>query len=183
VNVREWLYISNLLSVSRVILVIPLYMCLQLETATGDILAVAVMVAAAATDFFDGRLARTFNQKSDLGRVLDPIADKVCVAVTAFLLIGLRDLPLWYFILLIARDLGILILGILLVLKTQIMVESNWMGKVAVTAVAVVLVVFTLRVEVVKWPFLWISVALLAASTVSYLMKSILFIKNNQPPV
>ncbi|MCG8607559.1 CDP-alcohol phosphatidyltransferase family protein [bacterium] len=154
-------------------------MFLRLETWTGDILAVVVMVAAAVTDFFDGLLARKLDQKSDLGRVLDPIADKICVVVTAFLLIGLRDLPLWYFVLLVARDLGILVLGSLLVLKTQVMVESNWMGKVAVTAVAVVLVVFTLRVEIVKWPFLWISVALLAASTVSYLVKSIALIKRS----
>ena len=108
------------------------------------------MFGAAATDFWDGRLARKLAQMSDLGRVLDPIADKICVVVTAFLLVDLRGLPIWYLGLLIARDLGILILGYVVVTKTKVMVESNQLGKLAVTAVALALVIFILRLESVK---------------------------------
>ncbi|NIR51167.1 CDP-alcohol phosphatidyltransferase family protein [candidate division KSB1 bacterium] len=171
VNLGEIHYISNLLSLSRIFLLIPLYLSLKLETTVGNYLAFFVMLLIAATDFWDGYLARKLNQKSDLGRILDPIADKVCVAVAGFLLITLRDLPVWYFLLLIGRDLAILILGLFVVYKTKAVVESNWIGKVAVTGVAVVLIAFTLELEPVKLPFLWISVGLVVASSLSYFWK------------
>lgn len=133
------------------------------------------MLLIAATDFFDGRLARQLNLKTDLGRIIDPMADKICVAVLGFLLIKMRQLPAWYLILLVSRDLAILILGLFLVFKTKIVAESNWIGKVTVTAVGVVLISFTLALDVVKQPFLWISVGLVAASSLSYLWKFISF--------
>ena len=179
---REFLYVSNILSLSRVALLIPLYFSLKAETTGGDYLAAAVMFGAAATDFIDGRLARKLAQMSDLGRVLDPIADKVCVVVTAFLLVDLRGLPIWYLGLLIARDLGILLVGFFLVTKTKVIVESNQLGKLAVTAVALALVVFILRLESIKWYFLWASVALLAVSTVSYLFRMVLLNKARKGP-
>jgi multisubunit Na+/H+ antiporter MnhB subunit len=47
--------------------------------------------------------------------------------------------------------------------------ESNWPGKVAVTAMAIVLIVFAFDIEPVKWPFFWFMVALYFISVVSYL--------------
>jgi CDP-diacylglycerol--glycerol-3-phosphate 3-phosphatidyltransferase len=173
VRIAELGYIANILSLSRIVLVIPLYFFLKLSTQTGTYSAFGVILLMVATDFFDGMLARKLNQKSDLGRILDPIADKVAVAIGGYLLIKYRDLAVWYFVLLISRDIVILIFGMLLVLKTKIMVESNWSGKIAVGGVAVVLIAFTLGLETVKRPFLWISVGLVAISSLDYLWKFI----------
>lgn len=172
-NLRELGYVSNLLSLTRVALLLPVFWLLKSGTTQGGYLAVGVMLLMAGTDFLDGALARKLNQRTDLGRVLDPLADKICVGVIGFLLISLRDLPLWYVLFLVARDLAILALGSYLVYRTKKMVESNWPGKVAVTGVAVVMIVFALNLEPVKWPFLWISVALVGVSSVSYLVKFI----------
>ena len=170
---REFFYISNVLSITRVVLLVPLIFFFRLESTTGNYLAVFTILLAAITDFFDGRLARKYNQTSDLGRVLDPVADKICVAGTALLLIVWRDLPLWYIILLVVRDVGILILGVSIVVKTKVMVESNWTGKVTVGALVLVLLAFTLELDMIKWEFLWISVVLVTVSSLSYLIRMI----------
>ena len=163
-------YISNLLSLSRVILLIPIYLLLKLQTAAGNYLAVFIMFIAAATDYFDGHLARKYKQRSDLGRVLDPLSDKICILVTGLILIKIRDLPIWYFLLLVSRDLAILIFGLFLTLKMKMVVESNKIGKVTVAGLAVVLISFTLQLDAVKWLFLWISVGLIAISSINYLL-------------
>lgn len=170
-KIREVFYVSNILSFSRILLVAPIYYLLRLETTRTDYWAVFVMFIAALTDQFDGRLARRLHQQTDLGRTLDPVADKVAVAVMAFLLIQLRDLPLWFVATMIARDLIILILGLFIAYRTGIVVESNKLGKVAVTAIAVVIVAYTLRIDSVKEIFLWITLALLVASSLGYLTK------------
>lgn len=179
-KIKEIFYISNLLSVSRIILLIPIYYLLKLQTTTANYSAVFLMVMAASTDTFDGRLARRLNQVSDVGRILDPIADKICVAVAAIILVTTRDLPLWFLILIVARDLAILLVGLFLALKVKVVVESNILGKVTVTALAVVIIAFTLELDQVKWFFLWCCFVLVAVSSVSYLWKLIRFLRDRK---
>lgn len=170
---KEIFYVSNLLSLSRVVLLIPIYYCLGLQTTTGNYAAVLFMFVAVATDNLDGRFARKLNQRSDFGRILDPIADKICVAVVSLVLVLKRDLPVWFLVLALSRDLVILLFGLFLMYKTKVVVESNKLGKVTVSALAVVLISYTLELDSVKTFFLWCTVALIAASSVSYFWKMI----------
>ncbi|RMF63120.1 MAG: hypothetical protein D6743_11230, partial [Calditrichaeota bacterium] len=119
----------------------------------------------------DGKLARKLKQQSDLGRILDPIADKIAVALVAFLLVKLRDLPLWFLLLILARDLAILLAGLFLAVRSKIVVESNMIGKLTVSVIALMLILFTLRVDQAKWIFLWASVAMVVLSSISYAIK------------
>ena len=84
--------LPNLLTLSR-IAAIPLLVAL---VAAGhpvtDFIACVIFSAAAITDYFDGRLARARRQQSDLGRMLDPIADKLLVAAVLMMLVGLGRL-------------------------------------------------------------------------------------------
>jgi CDP-diacylglycerol--glycerol-3-phosphate 3-phosphatidyltransferase len=153
---------------------------LKLQNPTGNYLAVSLMILAAVTDTFDGRLARRLNQVSNYGRILDPVADKICVSVIALILVTIKDLPLWYVILIISRDLAILFFGFALVFKTKMVVESNIIGKVTVTALAIVVIAFTLDIGSLKWIFLWASVVLIAASSVSYLGKLLNIFRNKE---
>jgi CDP-diacylglycerol--glycerol-3-phosphate 3-phosphatidyltransferase len=163
----HWWTVSNLLSFSRIILLIPILLFLRENTPSGNLKAFGFMLLAAATDWFDGYIARRFHQKSDLGRIIDPLSDKICVGAIAAYLAIYRDFPLWFLILILARDFTILIVGLFMTVRRGVP-ESNWPGKVAVTAMAVVLIVFTLDIEPVKWPFFWIMVALFFISVVSY---------------
>ena len=76
--------VPNLLSVIRIILV-PVFAYFFMK---GDkILAISILIASGVTDFFDGKIARRFNQVSALGKVLDPVADKITMLTIAVMMI------------------------------------------------------------------------------------------------
>ena len=84
--------LPNLLSLSRIAALLPLALLL----ATGESWwAAALFLTAAATDFFDGYLARQRGKVTAFGTMIDPIADKVLVNGTALLLAGLGGLGVW----------------------------------------------------------------------------------------
>ena len=84
--------LPNLLTLAR-IAAIPLMVAFAaIGTPVCDILACTVFGLAGITDYFDGKLARERKQTSDLGRMLDPIADKLLVAATLMMLVGKQRL-------------------------------------------------------------------------------------------
>jgi cardiolipin synthase len=80
--------IPNLLSVSRIAVIPLIVVFATLEIPVCDALACALFAAAAITDYFDGKLARSWGQTSELGRMLDPIADKLLVAACLMVLVA-----------------------------------------------------------------------------------------------
>jgi len=80
--------LPNILTYSRILAVPALAACFYFQGDLGKQLALGIFVAAAITDFFDGYLARIWNQQSALGRMLDPIADKLIVAVSLLMLVS-----------------------------------------------------------------------------------------------
>src|SRR5690349_15712818 len=102
--------LANVLTVLRIALV-PFFAWALLvdggHTATGRLVATAISVVAAATDRLDGWLARRSGQVTDLGKLLDPIADKVLIGTALVLLSWLGDLPWWVTVVILVRELGI----------------------------------------------------------------------------
>ena len=80
--------LPNLLTLSRIAAIPVLVAIAAMHGAYADFGACLVFAAAAITDFFDGYFARTRRQSSDIGRMLDPIADKLLVGATLMLLVG-----------------------------------------------------------------------------------------------
>ena len=80
------LSLPNLLTYGRIVAVPAIVACYMPGTDLGRWLALAIFVAASVTDFLDGYLARLWHQQSAMGRMLDPIADKLLVATTLLLL-------------------------------------------------------------------------------------------------
>jgi cardiolipin synthase len=97
------LTIPNALSVLRLVGV-PVFLYLALGPEA-DGWALAVLACGAATDYFDGKIARAFGQTSRLGQILDPAADRLYIAATAIALTVRDIVPLWLVIALLARDL------------------------------------------------------------------------------
>ncbi len=87
--------LPNLLTLSRIAAIPVLVACVALARPWGDAAACAVFALAAITDYFDGRLARSRAQISDLGRMLDPIADKLLVGASLMMLAGSNRLSNW----------------------------------------------------------------------------------------
>ena len=87
--------LPNLLTLSRIVAVPVLVLLVALRAPAADLAACAVFSVAAITDYFDGRIARNRRQISDLGRMLDPIADKLLVGAALMLLAGFGRLVPW----------------------------------------------------------------------------------------
>ncbi len=99
---QEWRTLPNLLSTLRLLLV-PVFFALILGHQ--DALAVLVMAVASITDYLDGYLARKLNQVTRLGQLLDPAADRLYILAALIGLVLVGYVPLWFAVVLIARDL------------------------------------------------------------------------------
>src|ERR1700674_4907747 len=87
--------LPNLLTLSRIVAIPLVAILLYFDGAAWRWVALILYAAACITDFFDGYLARTRRQVSDLGRFLDPIADKLLVAAVLLILVAERRLTGW----------------------------------------------------------------------------------------
>ena len=133
--------ISNLLSLGRLFLTIPT--CLVLWYGSKEI-AVSLFVLAALTDYLDGWFARKLDQVSHLGKILDPLADKIYIAGVVITMLIQGTIPLWLVLPVLARDLLILLGGIYIRHTKGIVLPSNWTGKWAVGALSLTLLVIYL---------------------------------------
>lgn len=106
---RVWT-LANILTGLRVLLILPF---LYFVYAQRFGVALAVFFVASITDYADGYVARNFNQKTRLGRVLDPLADKLLTTASFVVMAlpheGIEPLPIWLAVAVISRDLLILI--------------------------------------------------------------------------
>lgn len=84
--------LPNLLSLSRIAVIPLMVLLVALRMPGTDLAACVVFSLAGITDYFDGKLARERQQTSDIGRMLDPIADKLLVAAALMMLVGMGHL-------------------------------------------------------------------------------------------
>lgn len=102
---RVWT-IPNALSALR-LLGVPLFLYWVLQTHQ-DGRAILLLIAAGATDYLDGKIARKYGQFSRLGQLLDPAADRLYIAATLVALVARDGLPLWWAIVLVGRDVALI---------------------------------------------------------------------------
>lgn len=120
-------HIPNILSGLRILMVgVFIYAFLQGRY----IAALLIYVLAVLTDLLDGYLARRNNWITNIGKVLDPLADKLML-IAALVCFYIRDfLPLWLVAIVIAKEL-VMIIGGMLLYKKNIVVYADWYGKLA----------------------------------------------------
>ncbi len=80
--------LPNLLTLLRIALIPVVISLFYLQSPTGHYIAASLFILACVTDYLDGYFARTYDQTTDLGRFLDPIADKLLICSTLLLLVG-----------------------------------------------------------------------------------------------
>ncbi len=103
-----------------------------LTPSTTDILAAIVFAVAAITDFFDGYVARKFQIETMLGKLLDPLADKLLVVSAMIILVEKHRMEGWIAVIIIVRDLGINAIR-LAALDEGIQISSNFIAKTKTT--------------------------------------------------
>lgn len=129
-----------MLSVLRILLIIPL--CYFFLTGFGQnkYLIFCVLILMAITDLLDGYLARRLNEVSELGKIIDPVADKMAIGVTAILMFFNGLIPLWFILIVLVRDVLILVFGMYLKGRKKIVLMSNYPGKIAALTIGLALV-------------------------------------------
>jgi cardiolipin synthase (CMP-forming) len=133
---KEILYISNLISLSRFLLVAVAAWFLTKENyLLGCFLIFAIWVS----DLLDGYFARKRNEISEFGKMIDPIADKMAIIVLVLIMLFQDLIPLWFVIITVSRDALILVCGLYLNAKKNIVLQSNMMGKLTVFTIGLTL--------------------------------------------
>ena len=121
--------VPNLLSFARIAL-IPVFCWLSANERTRlwGILLFAVVVS---TDWLDGYVARRTGQVSELGRILDPVADRLAIGagLITFAISGI--FPFWAALLILVRDMAVLLGGAAVLWGKDIRIEVRWIGKIA----------------------------------------------------
>lgn len=132
---REVFTIPNALSLVRLVMV-PVVVVLLLARA--DVAAAVIFVLAALTDFIDGQIAR-MTRPTLVGKILDPLADRLMLSSVAIVLAIRGLLPTWLVAVLVGRDLLALVGGLVFGGKVSV----NWVGKAAtallMTSVALII--------------------------------------------
>ena len=123
------------------VIMIPLIVLLYampwpgLDEATRDLLATAIFVLAAVTDWLDGWLARRWNQTSSFGAFLDPVADKLMVSAALLILLDLGRVDVLVALVIIGREITISALREWMAqIGARASVAVNWLGKVKTVA-------------------------------------------------
>jgi len=174
--VNSSITIPNVITVVR-ILATPLFVIFLLQNSYGR--ALAVFLVAGLSDMVDGYIARNFQQKSPLGALLDPLADKLLMSASYLTLGYFGKIPPWLAVIVISRD--VVIVGGIIILKlfaVQVRIEPAQISKWA-TAAQILTVFLTLWRELAPcpgWFFLlscWLTALLTVASGLVYLLRGL----------
>jgi cardiolipin synthase len=121
--------VPNLISAIRIAL-IPVFVALIVDddTTTVGLILFGVVVA---TDWVDGVVARRTGQVSELGKILDPVADRLAIAAGLIALAVRGVFPWWAAAAILIRDVLVLAVGIVVLVRGRVRIEVRWIGKIA----------------------------------------------------
>lgn len=139
---NRWLTIPNLLSLSRLALLPVWWLLMASDDPRNHVWAGGLIVYAIISDVADGAIARRWHQTSKWGRILDPVGDKLAAFVVGLFCVWYRGLPWIAFALTIARDLTILIGGLLMWRRTSTPPVSADLGRYAALLWGIVLLLY-----------------------------------------
>lgn len=139
--------IPNKICLVRIALV-PVFAVLLMVPAFGAIgywAATVIFIVASCTDWIDGYIARKYNLVTDLGKFLDPLADKLLVCTALICLTELGLAPFWFAAIVVAREL--IVSGLRAVAaKDQIVIAASYWGKVKTVFQIIAIVAVLLRI-------------------------------------
>jgi len=163
---RELLYPSNLLTISRLLLVAPTLACLRRPERRR--VAMLCLALAMVTDAVDGPIARSRGEVSRLGELLDPISDKLLLDGSAIILSQTRGFPWWVTGLLLFRDLGILAAAVLMLRRRAHVATAASAGKLTTAMLALAALLYLADGPRTGRPVLYLALVPFSLSFVQY---------------
>ena len=158
---KPLLNLPNSLTLARLVSIPVVLICLTFPDRMGSFLAALFFTLASLTDILDGFFARKYGTVTALGKLLDPLVDKLLVSLTMIMLIPLGRIPVWMVILIIAREIALTGLrGI--AAGEGIVIQASRLGKYKTLLQSFALVglclhypYFGVNIHVVGTVFLW----------------------------
>ena len=165
--------ISNLISFSRILLVLPVLYRHYTNDFTYDIYIIALIAYGVISDYLDGFVARKTNTISEVGKMIDPISDKIAAGLLFIYTAIIGWIPLWFLWLFIIRDLLILLGSSFIKVRYGKVAMSTLSGKISVNVISIywISVFFFRKALVVHTVLLWASVIIMSFSFIMYLLR------------
>jgi len=165
---RDLLLIPNLITLLRVFLLPFIFYFLLKNTTIDFLIALFLLGIAYFSDIFDGWVARKLHQESELGKILDPLVDKLAVGSVAVYTVIYKEFPLWALVLMLVKDVLIVLGGWYLLKKRKIVPQPNKWGKYTVSLWGVVLFFYLIELSFWKELLLWIGVGMILITFYTY---------------
>ena len=168
--------ISNLFSLLRIILVIPILIGVLNDE---KLITTLLIIIAGFSDWADGYFARKRNEISELGKILDPLGDKLCLAALVIPMIFIGSIPLWFAIIVLGRDALILIGGLFIQRKIKFVIPSIMIGKITFIVLGGVVLGAFLKIpyfDLIGFP---VATVFVIISFIVYLQRAIKILKNS----
>jgi CDP-diacylglycerol--glycerol-3-phosphate 3-phosphatidyltransferase len=180
---RKFLTVSNLLSISRVLFVLPSSYLILADAQLYRWEIVSLILLAAITDYLDGFFARKFKQVTEAGKILDPVADKIAIAILCIALVLAEKLSIWFCAIVILRDLAIMIGSVHIMKIKKVTTQSNWIGKWTVTIFALYILSTIILADdrsLLQSGLQIISIVMVFVSFISYLRRYLAEVRSVQ---
>ena len=184
-KIKDLVAIPNILCYLRIIMVGVFLYIYNTATSQNDYyIAMLVVMVAGITDFLDGRIARKFNMITDLGKVIDPVADKLMqFAMLITLTFNVKNMYMLTIYLIIKEVVLALIAFIILKTKGRRLNGAKWYGKVCTAGLYVVMLVFVAVPQLnayLRNALLIVCAAAITLSFVMYIRLYIIMIKDSR---
>lgn len=167
---------ASKITLSRV-LMIPAYMVTMYlshgEAGLWMYLSLAIFVIASLTDFVDGYIARNYNQVTDFGKFLDPLADKLLTIAAMCIYCERSVFPAWALMIVLTREFAVTGLRLIAVQKGTV-IAAGWSGKVktASTMIGLCVMMALPGIPVLNWAVIAVIVVTTIYSGIEYFVQN-----------
>lgn len=136
---------ANKLTILRVLMIPVFLLILYLGFPGARYIALGIFVVASLTDMLDGYIARHYNQITDFGKFMDPLADKCLVTAAMLWFVEIGQMPAWAVLIVIIREFAVSGLRMIAADKGRV-IAAGWSGKVKTVATMVCIVLMLLPI-------------------------------------
>jgi CDP-diacylglycerol--glycerol-3-phosphate 3-phosphatidyltransferase len=173
---KSLLYKSNLITIGRILL-IPVFVAFLLSSLPyRDYIAAFIFIVLSLSDALDGYIARKNNEITEVGKIIDPIADKLLIGAALIFLVG-RGVDAWMAIVIIVREVTITIIR-LIALVRGVVISASILGKAKTISQTIAIIAVIINIPY-SWHLMLAAVILTLVSGVDYLIKATKKIEEN----
>ncbi len=139
---------ANKLTLLRVVMIPVFLAALYIEFPFHKFVALAIFILASVTDFIDGYVARHYDQTTDFGKFMDPLADKLLVISAMLWFVEVGQMPAWAVLIVLAREFAVSGLRMVAAPKGKV-IAAAWSGKIKTASTMVCIVLMLLPIPAI----------------------------------